>query len=113
MAGMDAAEAAVAALEYLADWFEEATVCCELGGVGQHGVLTFLLRRGGRTARVDVTLLSDAPDVALWLDGQPGLAVTRKDVVRVRRGRGRVRLIRDPNKSYFQVLRTKLKWGER
>jgi NAD+ kinase len=65
------------------------------------------------TARVDVTLLSDARDVALWLDGQPGLAVTRKDVVRVRRGRGRVRLIRDPNKSYFQVLRTKLKWGER
>jgi NAD+ kinase len=65
------------------------------------------------TARIDVTLLSDAPDVALWLDGQPGLAVTRKDVVRVHRGGGRVRLIRDPNKSYFQVLRTKLKWGER
>jgi NAD+ kinase len=65
------------------------------------------------TARVDVALLRDVPDVALWLDGQPGLAVTRKDVVRVQRSGGRVRLIRDPNKSYFQVLRTKLKWGER
>jgi NAD+ kinase len=65
------------------------------------------------TARVDVTLLRDAPDAALWLDGQPGLAVTRKDVVRVQRSGGRVRLIRDPNKTYFQVLRTKLKWGER
>ena len=65
------------------------------------------------TARVDVALLRDAPDVALCLDGQPGLAVTRKDVVRVQRSGGRVRLIRDPNKSYFQVLRTKLKWGER
>jgi NAD+ kinase len=65
------------------------------------------------TARVDVALLRDAPDVALWLDGQPGLAVTRRDVVRVHRSGGRVRLIRDPNKSYFQVLRTKLKWGER
>jgi NAD+ kinase len=64
------------------------------------------------TARVDVTLLRDAP-AALWLDGQPGLAVTRKDVVRVQRSGGRVRLIRDPNKTYFQVLRTKLKWGER
>jgi NAD+ kinase len=65
------------------------------------------------TAQVDVTLLRQTPDAALWLDGQPGLAVTRKDVVRVHRSDGRVRLIRDPNKSYFQVLRTKLKWGER
>ncbi len=65
------------------------------------------------TVRLEVTLLSDTPDVALSLDGQPGLAVTRKDVVRVRQGAGRIRLIRDPQKTYFQVLRTKLKWGER
>jgi NAD+ kinase len=65
------------------------------------------------SARVDVTLLSDVSDVALWLDGQAGLVICRKDVVRIRRSAGRVRLIRDPNKSYFQVLRTKLKWGER
>ena len=55
---MDVAEVAVAALDYLGEWFEDATVCCELGGVGAQGVLTFLLRRGGRTARVDVTRLA-------------------------------------------------------
>jgi hypothetical protein len=55
---MDAASSAVAALDYLAEWFDDATVCCDLGGVGQRGVLTFLLRRGGRTARVDVTRLA-------------------------------------------------------
>jgi NAD+ kinase len=65
------------------------------------------------TVRLEVTLLSDTPEVAVSLDGQPGLSVTRKDVVRVRRGDSRIRLIRDPTKTYFQVLRTKLKWGER
>lgn len=65
------------------------------------------------TVRLEVTLLTDTPDVALSLDGQPGLAVTPKDVVQVRRADSRIRLIRDPQKTYFQVLRTKLKWGER
>lgn len=65
------------------------------------------------TVRLEVALLADSPDVVLWLDGQPGLPVTAKDVVRVRRADARIRLIRDPQKTYFQVLRTKLKWGER
>ncbi|HEV8636019.1 MAG TPA: hypothetical protein VG370_17480 [Chloroflexota bacterium] len=56
MAETDAA--AVAALDYLAEWFEDATVCCDLGEVGRGGVLTFVLRRGGRSARVDVTRLA-------------------------------------------------------
>lgn len=64
-------------------------------------------------ARLEVRLLTDNPDVVLSLDGQPGVAVTAKDVVRVRRADDRIRLVRDPQKSYFQVLRTKLKWGER
>jgi NAD+ kinase len=65
------------------------------------------------TARLEVRLRTDMPDVTLWLDGQPGLPVTAKDTLRVRRADCRIRLIRDPNKSYFEVLRTKLKWGER
>ncbi len=65
------------------------------------------------TLRLEVTLRTDTPDVALSVDGQPGLAVTPKDVVQVRRADSRIRLIRDPQKTYFQVLRTKLKWGER
>jgi NAD+ kinase len=65
------------------------------------------------TARLEVRLRTDMPDVTLWLDGQPGRPVTAKDTVRIRRADCRIRLIRDPNKSYFEVLRTKLKWGER
>ncbi len=65
------------------------------------------------TATLEVGLITDSRDVGLSLDGQPGLPVTAKDRVRVRRAPSRIRLIRDPNRSYFQVLRAKLKWGER
>ena len=65
------------------------------------------------SARLEVTLLTEAPDVVLSVDGQPGPPVAAGDVVHVRRAGARIRLIRDPRKSYFEVLRTKLKWGER
>jgi NAD+ kinase len=65
------------------------------------------------TAALAVTLLTDSPDVILSVDGQAGSAVTARDVLAVERAPARIRLIRDPQKTYFQVLRTKLKWGER
>ena len=65
------------------------------------------------SARLEVTLLTEAPEVVLSVDGQPGPPVAAGDVVHVRRAGARIRLIRDPRKSYFEVLRTKLKWGER
>jgi NAD+ kinase len=65
------------------------------------------------SAVLEVALLSDAPDVVLLVDGQAGRAVAAKDVVEVRRAPSGVRLVRDPQKTYFEVLRAKLKWGER
>ncbi|MBI2460012.1 MAG: NAD(+)/NADH kinase [Candidatus Rokubacteria bacterium] len=62
---------------------------------------------------VEVSLVSDSQDVVLTIDGQVGIPLRAKDMVRVRPAPSRIRLIRDPNKSYFQVLRAKLKWGER
>ena len=63
--------------------------------------------------RLEVTLLTEAPDVVLTVDGQAGPPVAAGDVVDVRQAGARIRLIRDPQKSFFEVLRTKLKWGER
>lgn len=65
------------------------------------------------SVQLEVRVLGASPDAVLWPDGQRTLALTTKDVVRVRRAEARIRLIRDPQKTYFQVLRTKLKWGER
>jgi NAD+ kinase len=65
------------------------------------------------SVRLEVTLQTATPDVVLSVDGQAGPPVGEGDVVRVRQASARIRLIRDPRKSYFEVLRTKLKWGER
>lgn len=64
------------------------------------------------TQVVSVTLLTDQ-DVMLTLDGQVGFALKVHDTVEVRRAAARTRLLRVPQKHFFSVLRTKLKWGER
>lgn len=62
--------------------------------------------------RIDVTLATDQ-DVMLTADGQVGFALKPWDVVEIRRAAPRIRLLRPPQKHFFSVLRTKLKWGER
>ena len=62
--------------------------------------------------RIEVTLLSDQ-DVMLTADGQVGFALRQWDIVEVGRAASRIRLLRFPQKHFFSVLRTKLKWGER
>jgi NAD+ kinase len=62
--------------------------------------------------RIEVTLLTDQ-DVMLTADGQVGFALKHMDRVEVRRATPRLRLLRFPQKHFFSVLRTKLKWGER
>jgi len=64
------------------------------------------------TQRISITLLTDQ-DVMLTLDGQVGFALKANDTVEVRRAAARTRLLRMPQKHFFSVLRTKLKWGER
>lgn len=54
----------------------------------------------------------DARDIYLTLDGQEGFEISDKDRVCVHKSDQRVLLVQSPNKNYFDVLRTKLKWGE-
>jgi NAD+ kinase len=49
----------------------------------------------------------------LTVDGQVGFALEERDTVEVERATSRIRLVRLPQKHFFSVLRTKLKWGER
>jgi NAD+ kinase len=58
-------------------------------------------------------LLRSADEVAyLSLDGQPGLDLSDGDRVRCRRSEHQVNLFRGGG-DFFQVLRSKMKWGER
>ncbi len=52
-------------------------------------------------------------EVILTLDGQQGFSLEYEDVVGVRKAEGRILLIKSPYRHYFEVLREKLKWGER
>ena len=61
---------------------------------------------------VTVTSLQDE-DVYLTLDGQVGLELKCGDTLRVRRAQFSTRLITSRSKDFFEVLRAKLKWGER
>ena len=52
-------------------------------------------------------------EIFVTYDGQSGYPVQEGDVVRVRRSERTLRLIKAPTRSYFELLREKLKWGER
>ncbi len=62
---------------------------------------------------VEIVLRSDQTETYLTLDGQVGHPLREGDRVQVRRDRSHVLLVRSRRKSYFEVLRHKLRWGER
>jgi len=64
-------------------------------------------------SKVEMRLEKQSEEVWLTLDGQQGFPLSTQDVVRIERCRDPVYLITDHNRSYFQILHRKLKWGER
>ncbi len=64
------------------------------------------------SAEIEILLRTEDEVAYLSLDGQPGLDLSDGDRVRCRRSEHQVNLLRTGN-NFFQVLRSKLKWGER
>lgn len=62
---------------------------------------------------VTVTLKSESQDVFLTLDGQVGFALKKDDSVNITSARFKTVLITPQNRDFFDILRTKLRWGER
>ncbi len=62
---------------------------------------------------IRVTLRSSGDTVILSPDGQQGMLLNNGDVIEVRDYRIPVSLVKAPSRSYFEILRNKLKWGER
>lgn len=60
---------------------------------------------------ITIELTSQEPAMAT-IDGQVGAEVLKGDLVHVRASDHRTQLIRFPDRSYFEVLRNKLKWGD-
>jgi NAD+ kinase len=64
-------------------------------------------------AAVQVTLRSFGDTVILIPDGQQGVRLNNGDKVEARDYGLPVSLIKVPSRSYYEILREKLKWGER
>jgi NAD+ kinase len=62
---------------------------------------------------IRATLKTKQQEVILTLDGQQGFTLEFEDVVEVKKAEGHIFLIKSPYRHYFEVLREKLKWGER
>jgi NAD+ kinase len=61
---------------------------------------------------VEMNLVGPAESVYLTLDGQKGIQMESGDRVRISRAEKRLKLIQPGRKSYYEILRSKLKWGE-
>jgi NAD+ kinase len=64
------------------------------------------------TVTVAVTLEEEVQDAYLSLDGQEGQALQKDDRVEMSVAPQNLKLILSPHRSYFEILRTKLGWGE-
>ena len=62
---------------------------------------------------IEIVQGSASEEVSLTLDGQIGFQLQHRDAVVVRRAPHMLPLVASPKRNYFEVLRTKLKWGER
>lgn len=65
------------------------------------------------TVIVEVTLKSLVEDVFLTLDGQVGFSLRQNDTVIIEKSPHKTRLLIPFERDFFEVLRTKLRWGER
>ncbi len=61
--------------------------------------------------QIELVLKTPKEEVALTLDGQIGLPLEFGSRVRVRKSRAAFNLIQPDTRNYFEVLRSKLRWG--
>jgi NAD+ kinase len=59
------------------------------------------------------SLMHERDEVFATFDGQTAFQLQPSDEVRIKQSKELLRLIRPSTRSYFEVLRQKLKWGER
>jgi NAD+ kinase len=61
---------------------------------------------------IDVTVVSPARGIAASVDGQEVFSLAAGDTLRVRKSDHDIRLVNSPSHDYWDILRTKLGWGQ-
>jgi NAD+ kinase len=64
-------------------------------------------------SRIEIDFSASEEPVYMTLDGQIGFELGTTDRVLITKSENKVTFVRPPRKTYFEVLRSKLRWGER
>jgi NAD+ kinase len=64
------------------------------------------------TSVIEINMGEDSEEVTLTFDGQVGFDLMDNDGIIIRKSEKKLKLIKSPDQDYFDILRTKLKWGE-
>ncbi|MDH4230053.1 MAG: NAD(+)/NADH kinase [Nitrospirota bacterium] len=62
-------------------------------------------------SKIEIRLISEEESSMVTFDGQVGFSLRSGDVIAVQAAENRLNLIVSPERNYYEVLRTKLKWG--
>ena len=65
------------------------------------------------TSRTEIDFSASEEPAYMTLDGQIGFELGPADRVLITKSENKVTFVRPPRKTYFEVLRSKLRWGER
>jgi NAD+ kinase len=63
--------------------------------------------------KIEINLVTPNEDVLATMDGQVGYSLNYRDIIEIKKAKNTIKLIQAPGKNYYDVLRKKLKWGER
>jgi NAD+ kinase len=65
------------------------------------------------TSRVELDFAEGDEPAFLTLDGQIGFQLEPKDRVVITKSKAKVQFVSPPRLTYYEILRSKLRWGER
>lgn len=63
-------------------------------------------------SRIRAVVKETNGEVFLTLDGQVGFSIEKGDVIEVKKAETQLKVIKSPLRNYYEILRTKLRWGE-
>jgi NAD+ kinase len=64
------------------------------------------------SSHIELCLVGGAESVYMTLDGQTGVEMNSGDRVQITRSSERLKLIQPLRKTYYEILRSKLRWGD-
>ena len=73
--------------------------------------IAYLIRLQVGNTEITLVLPHQNTDVSLTCDGHEVFSVREDDVIKVREGQSRVLFVRNPGRSFIEVLRDKLSWA--